>query len=305
MNKYAIAGAIISGAMLVACGNGKDNAGDGGSAPIGIAEPCGSSSVKSGKSFSITGQGIPILMAPNAEAEKLVNEKASQIMHSTEYMTVDNSTTVTEECTKGDWSRIYVTSPEWLRETHIGWIPTSSLRKPQADAAGRRIFTEADFIFDDVTRPYKTTIIEGVNRIYRENDRCHDIRPDSAYISGSKGTKEEPVFYVTCGAGAAAFNVFFSRTDISGDKKLVAPSNIGHTEAVSQCQEYVRSHATHASTVNFSHVADLRVTDHPNGNTRVTSTFTAKNGYNLELKYNISCLLNSSGLIEANISEAQ
>ncbi|MBR8507398.1 hypothetical protein SAMN05443026_5837 [Burkholderia orbicola] len=170
MNKYAIAGAIIAGAVLVACGNGKDDKGDGVSAPLGIAEPCGSDSVKSGQSFSITGQGIPILAAPNAEAEKLVNEKASQVTHSTEYMTVDNSTTVTEECTKGEWSRVYVTDPEWLRDTHIGWIPSSSLRKPQVDSSGKRVFTEADFAFDDVTRPYKTTIIDGVNRIYREND---------------------------------------------------------------------------------------------------------------------------------------
>lgn len=305
MKVGAIAGVIIAGAVLVACGNSKDDKGSGAPAPLGIAEPCGSDSVKSGQSFSVIGQGIPILAAPNADAEKLVNEKASQVMHSTEYMTVDNSTTVTEECTKGGWSRVYVTDPEWLRETHVGWIPSSSLRKPQTDLSGKRVFTEADFVFDDVTRPYKTIIVDGVNRIYRENDRCGDIRPDSAYISGSKGTKDDPVFYVTCGSGAGAFNVFFSGREVAGDRKFAAPSNIDHTQAVELCEEYAKSHATHPGTLEFSRIADLIVTDHPNGNTRVRSSFTARNGYNLEVKHNISCLLNSSGLIEASISESK
>jgi len=50
---------------------------------------------------------------------------------------------------------------------------------------------------------------------------------------------------------------------------------------------------------------DLAVTEHPNGRTRVNSTFTAKNSFNLEVKFKIACLLDENGFIEANINESE
>lgn len=38
---------------------------------------------------------------------------------------------------------------------------------------------------------------------------------------------------------------------------------------------------------------------------QVQSSFTAKNSFGLELKFNISCLLDENGFIEGNISEAR
>lgn len=197
-----------------------------------------------------------------------------------------------------------MTNPEWLRDTHIGWVPSTALRKPQTDTSGRRVFTEADFTFDKATLPYKKVIIAGVNRIHRENARCVDIDPSSAYLS-SKSTKANPKFYVTCGKGSQVFNVFFTPHDVASGKRFEAPHNIDQTRAMTLCEAYAKSHATHPSTVDFSRVLDASVSDAANGNTRVTSTFTAKNTYNLQLKYNISCLLNASGLIEASITEAK
>ena len=75
--------------------------------------------------------------------------------------------------------------------------------------------------------------------------------------------------------------------------------------AVTLCENYARSKANHPSTVDFSRVFDLSVIDHLNGRTSVRSTFTAKNSFNLELRYNIRCLLDHKGLIEASVSEAQ
>ncbi|PQV53405.1 hypothetical protein [Paraburkholderia sp. BL21I4N1] len=268
------------------------------------ALPCGSGSTTTGKSYSVNGQNILLLAAPKAGAAKLVNEKATSIMHTTQYMAIDNSVTVNEQCTQGPWSRVQVTDPDFLSVTHIGWVPSSALRKPQVDASGQRVFTEADFQFDKATLPYKKVIIDGVNRIHRENDRCSDIDPSSAYLS-SNSTQANPTFYVTCGKGTQVFNVFFTPRDVASGKKFEAPRNVDHTQAVAMCEAYAKSHATHPSTVDFSRVLDVAVSDGANGNTRVTSTFTAKNGYNLKLKYNIACLVNTSGLIEATISEAK
>lgn len=268
------------------------------------AAPCGPGSTATGKSYSVNGQNVLLLAAPKTGASKLVNEKATAIMHTTQYMAIDNSVTVNEQCTQGSWSRVQVIDPDFLHDTHIGWVPSTALRKPQVDASGQRVFTEADFQFDKSTLPYKKTIIDGVNRIHRENSRCGDIDPSSASLS-STSTKAHPTFYVTCGKGTQVFNVFFTPQDVASRKPFEAPRNIDHGQAVALCEGYAKSHAAHPSTVDFSRVFDVAVSDGANGNTRVTSTFTAKNSFNLKLKYNIACLLNASGLIEAQISEAR
>lgn len=80
-------------------------------------------------------------------------------------------------------------------------------------SAQATVFTEADFLWDKKTEPHKKVIIAGVNKIHRENPGCKTIDTSSAYVS-SRGTAADPVFFVTCGTGRNAFNVFFSKADV-------------------------------------------------------------------------------------------
>ena len=174
-------------------------------------------------------------------------------------------------------------------------------RKEKAEVA----FTEADFYWDKKTRAYKKTIIAGVNKIHRENARCKTIDPGSAYISSNKGTRSDPVFYVTCGTGAGTFNAFFSKSEIEKGTTMAAAKHIDRNRAIDLCEAYAKENSTHPSAVSFSRIMDLAVTEHPNGRTTVFSSFTAKNSFNLKLKYNIRCLCDANGLMEGHISEAQ
>jgi len=61
----------------------------------------------------------------------------------------------------------------------------------------------------------------------------------------------------------------------------------------------------HPSTVDYSKFIDMLVNNFPNGNTRVETTFTAKNSFNLEIEHKVECLFNSSGFIEGSITEAE
>jgi hypothetical protein len=177
-------------------------------------QPCGSESVKTGKSYKVSGEDIDVRHGPSIEFSKIVNQKASRILKSTHYISIDSSVTVIEQCTQGKWSKIRVTEPDYLSQSHRGWVPSNVLRGKKVDSSGTEIFTEADFIFDKKTRPHKSILIAGVNRIHRENSRCKNIEPSSAYISSSRGSKSDPVFFVTCGKGVKVFNVFFSKSDI-------------------------------------------------------------------------------------------
>ncbi|NOZ65938.1 MAG: SH3 domain-containing protein, partial [Alphaproteobacteria bacterium] len=164
-----------------------------------------------GKSYKIKGTEINVRQGPSTKDDKIINQKATAILHKTHYITIDNSVTVYEECSVGSWSKIRVTDPEWLTSSHRGWIASKFLRRKNVDASGLEIFTEDDFIWSNKISPYKDIIIAGVNKIHRENSGCKDIDPASAYISGSKGTISNPVFFVTCGKGAGIHNVFFSK----------------------------------------------------------------------------------------------
>ncbi|MDX1738046.1 MAG: hypothetical protein R3261_07400, partial [Alphaproteobacteria bacterium] len=64
--------------------------------------------------------------------------------------------------------------------------------------------------------PYKETIIKGVNMVARTNDDCYRLEAGSAGKSGSRGTQDDPAFFVTCYDEAGkVFNVFFSKSQVA------------------------------------------------------------------------------------------
>jgi len=182
-------------------------------------------------------------------------------------------------------------------------------RKSAGVAAARatsiNAFKESDFYWDKNTSPHKQIIISGVNKVHRENIRCKQLDPSSAYISSNKGTPSNPVFFVTCGSGAGTFNAFFSKLDVEKDNKLEAARHIDQKLAIDLCRSYARGNSFHPNSVNFSKVMNLSVHEFPNGRTSVTSTFTAKNSFNQEAEFAIKCLSNADGLIEAQITEKE
>jgi hypothetical protein len=78
----------------------------------------------SSKIFGINGEDIPIRTAPEKNSKKLVNEKATKALGEIQYCEVDYSVRVEVLETKDNWTKIKVVEPEWLSETHKGWIPS-------------------------------------------------------------------------------------------------------------------------------------------------------------------------------------
>jgi len=86
---------------------------------------------KTPETFRIRGSEIFIRKGPGLEYEKIINKKASEVTHETEYVTLDNSTTVYIDSTYGEWSKIRVATPDWLRDSHRGWILTKFIVTPK------------------------------------------------------------------------------------------------------------------------------------------------------------------------------
>jgi hypothetical protein len=77
--------------------------------------------------FGIEGDNIIIRTGPGKNFPGIVNEKASEAIGITEYCQVDNSVKVVVLETKEKWTKIKVVEPEWLSDSHVGWILSKSI----------------------------------------------------------------------------------------------------------------------------------------------------------------------------------
>jgi hypothetical protein len=85
------------------------------------------------KIYGIEGEDIIIRKGPGEKYEKLINEKATKALKTTQYTQVDYSVKVIILETESTWSKIKVVDPESLSDTHIGWIPTKFIIKDTSD----------------------------------------------------------------------------------------------------------------------------------------------------------------------------
>ena len=270
-----------------------------GSAPIPAA--CGDGGLAIGDVVAVTGRH-ELRISADQSAARIRNEKASRILKSPQYHVIDNSTQVRRTCVQGDWTEVRITSPDWLSDVS-GWAPSTALRVIERTETGQQLFTEPDFYWDDDTTTYKPQIIAAVNRIAAENRKCTPVDPGSVAKSPSRSTPGDPVFFVTCGAGVGAFNVWFRPGDADGDASFAARAPLDRAAAAEACERAAHAAATHPYTESFSRLWDLAYLPHASGRARIVSSFTARNGFNLELKYRISCLFDGPALIETQISE--
>jgi hypothetical protein len=149
---------------------------------------------------------------PSSNAPRIVNAKASAATGRTRYALIDQSTKVVEVCRKGDWSYVELTEPEWLRDTHRGWVPTSALGEIRRSKTGKRIYRETEVGWGPDTTPYKKELMFALNGFLQ--DQCKELDTYSLASSPTRGTKSDPVFFVTCGSPPSARNIYFSRADI-------------------------------------------------------------------------------------------
>lgn len=165
-------------------------------------------------------------------------------------------------------------------------------------------FVESDFYWDSDTTRYRAEIVTVVNRIAQQHARCRDPDPETVMLSSTRSRPGAPVFFVICGRGLNAFNVWFSPEDARTERAFQAIQHVNETVAVMACENAARASATHPSTVRFSRVRHLSFTTYNSGRARVVSRFTARNGFNLELAYTIDCLFEGNSMMEVNISES-
>lgn len=82
-----------------------------------------------GNVHAVNGSIINIRQGPGREFDRVVDEDASDKKGSTQYAKVSKGHIVRVNCQKGQWSQINVLSPDWLRQSHRGWVMSRFLSK--------------------------------------------------------------------------------------------------------------------------------------------------------------------------------
>ena len=120
--------------------------------------------ILTGKQYLIQGSGTyPLRSSPAIDAEKIVNQKATEILRRLDYCNVDNSVVVVEECIFNEWSWIRVVKPGWLAKSHRGWILSEYL-----DKAGNPSDKYHGKILEVALSPYTITQYPKANAVFKE-----------------------------------------------------------------------------------------------------------------------------------------
>lgn len=65
---------------------------------------------------------------PTEKSVKLINQKATKRLGSVYYLSIDKSCKVKILESSNNWSKIQVVEPDWLADSHIGWVKSNVLQ---------------------------------------------------------------------------------------------------------------------------------------------------------------------------------
>lgn len=175
--------------------------------------PCGQNDIPldGTQDIQVIGESY-VYEGPSEESRKVINQKASQNIGTIIFHSIDVSTTVKSICSNDEWTYIKISEPSWL--THVeGWVKSNVLRPIIRDEKNNRIYTEEDFYWDNISKKYNNDMVDAMNFL-NASGICKGMQPYSLSYSRTRSTTNLDVFYITCGEGGQAKNIFFNQDDI-------------------------------------------------------------------------------------------
>lgn len=171
---------------------------------------CGSNdksnnSTSSNNIFGIKGEEIVLHTGPGQNFDKVVNQKTTDMIHETVYATVDNSVKVREEETKDGWSKIVVVDPDWLSESHQGWIESKYIIKTEEQAA-ETIVPRKNKIFNEVPQVQSKLSSVGIGELRKWSNDSYSWTSSTPYhsfgsISSDNGMQNNLAYYLESKSG--------------------------------------------------------------------------------------------------------
>jgi hypothetical protein len=268
-----------------------------------------------GQKYNVIGSEINVRKGPGIGYEKIINQKATNILKTTHYISIDESTVIFEECTKGKWSWIRVLQPEWLKSSHQGWVLTKFIDKGQYigdDPYARKISSSALDPYDAKNYP-KTIELFGsrLKEIEALRRRSAEIAVDSgkcdfatfAELSHRKSTLNHLHFWVDCRNGQ---RIRFDEFLIKENGIVVTQEEKAWSEkrALSACQEAIKSSSLIPDDIDIHTIIGTSIYKAPvTHNVVVTMDFDVNNAFNVQIPYTAKCYFQPGEVAEIEINK--
>lgn len=249
------------------------------------------------KQFAVL-HGAPLHERADAQSEQVSIQIGSEPQPKP--VSTDLTMTVREQCRSGNWSYVSILQlPSDIGKAR-GWVPTASLRPVNTDIDGRRIYGPEDFDWPDGSLRYQKAILTVVNRVMAQNSKCDAFNPQSILMDKDRaGVLIKAACY-----GEEEQIVEFRPDDATNGRSFMPAAPVVATDertALAYCQTALRERATHPSTVEIGYGTFVAQS---NGTATYRTTFTAKNAFNLTLKFATLCRFLGDELIDIDIQEA-
>lgn len=132
-----------------------------------------------GKIYAIEGSEIIIREGPGGEFKGVVNKKASSHSNDIILSQVNNSTKVKILESSKNWSKIVVVDPDWLSETHLGWIENKYIKE-----------SYDEIIFQTLNKNFLIQLLDSIKNKQFIDSELHKLgfteTMNSIYLSSEK-----------------------------------------------------------------------------------------------------------------------
>lgn len=259
---------------------------------------CDKTTTRTGRVRTLDADSVNVRSGPGTDYPKLVNKKASAALKGTHYITVDSSTVLFEECTKDGWSWIRVTEPDWLRESHRGWISSQFFSTVEDDSVKSKIAKAA--LAPYTKESYPKTIKQFGSRLEEieqfratlaekaiESGKCDYVYMSE--LSNNRSTLNKLVFWVDCRNGE---RIYMTEEQLkAGDSAMTEKERAwDKTEATRACRQGIIDRALLPSKVDIHTILGTSVSESDiTHNVVVSMDFDAMNAMGVELPYTAKC----------------
>lgn len=159
-----------------------------------------------------------------------------------------------------------------------------------AQASERRVIEPGDLMDCCGMAPYADQVAAHLTKLANEHPDCMEkLEPYNAGKSSSRGTEENPSFFVQCGAGSAPPVIRFSLEDMQAGTVAQKREPLEKQAALEACEAEAKKRVDLPDSVEFSYLWDASYQAQPDGSVMARSSFKASNAFGVEQKLWISC----------------
>ena len=262
---------------------------------------CDDGSVHTGAQFEVIGSDHELRSGPGKKYDRIINTTATSMSTKTQYMSIDDSTTIYEECTNQGWSWIRVIKPDWLQDSHRGWVETKYIDKGSLSESGNKNVAKIpSHVLEPYTsKEYPKTVAKFKPRLKEiesfrkkaaimaiDSGKCPRI---TAAEVDSDSTLKSLRFYVDCEGGA---RLYLTESEILKNSPVKTQKEKAWTpdNAIAFCKQGIKERALIPSETEIHDLMGTTFSEAPvTHNVVLTMNFEAKNAFGVKIPYKATC----------------